>query len=136
MITKLPEIISNDFGRERGLELISRFEFDFRRCGFSTLSEFDFRRCGKFFVMIRIFGVVGVQSHAINVAVHVQCAVACLHPDNSIPNVFVSVTIHDNMYMYICTCTDVYMYIYVYGVYVCICVFVCCVLFVVACSCV
>ena len=43
-----PETISNDF--RVFLELISRFEFDFRRCGF-------------FFWAIRIFGVFKVQSH-------------------------------------------------------------------------
>ena len=35
------------------------------------------------------------------------CAVACLHPNNSISNVVVSLTIHDSKYIYI------YIYIYV-----------------------
>ena len=32
------------------------------------------------------------------------CAVACLHPHNSISNVVVSLTIHDNTYIYIYIC--------------------------------
>ena len=43
----------NKFERfRRFLELISRFEFDFRRCG------------NYLFSMFRIFDVFGVQSHA------------------------------------------------------------------------
>ena len=88
----------NQFERFRGvLELISRFEF-------------DFRRRGKFF-----------QS-AHNVAVHVHPVWHCLHPHNSISNVVVSVTIHDDTYMclYIYTFfekfvnVNVYVYVYVY----------------------
>ena len=53
-----PETNSNDFGFF--VELISRFEF-------------DFRRCGMFFnKTIRFFGVFKVQSHTHHVAVHVH----------------------------------------------------------------
>ena len=40
-----PEINSNDFGWF--LELISRFEFDFRRCG-KYFERFEFLVCSKF----------------------------------------------------------------------------------------
>ena len=68
----------NKFERFRGvLELISRFEFDFRRCGFFSFERLEFLVCSKFN--------------------HRTCAsvVACLCPHNSISNVVVSVTIHD-----------------------------------------
>ena len=68
------------------LELISRFEFDFRRFDF-FLNDSIFLVCSKFN--------------------HRQCfrtcayAVACLYPHNSISNVMVSLTIHDTTYTYI-----------------------------------
>ena len=49
--TMRPEINSNDFGFF--LKLISRFEFDLRRCG------------NFFFGTVRIFGVFKVQSHTL-----------------------------------------------------------------------
>ena len=65
-ITIPPETNSNDFGGV--LQLISRFEFEFRR-----------RR--KFFRRIRIFGVLKVQSHTHHVALHVHaCAVVNFAP--------------------------------------------------------
>ena len=81
----------NKFERFRVfLELISRFEFDFRRCEI-------------FFGTIRIFGVFKVQSHTPCGCI-CACAVACLHPHNSNSNVVVSVTIHDDIYIYIYIC--------------------------------
>ena len=56
---------------EEGLELISRFEFDYRCCGKFFLNDSN-----------------SVQS---------SCAVDCLYPNNSISNVVSSVTIHDDM---------------------------------------
>ena len=126
-MSKVYHATRNQFERFRVfLELISRFEFDFRRCGNFFFERFDFLVCSKFD--------------------HTQCgrtcvcAVARLHPHNSISNVVVSVTIYDDMYilnyMYVC----LYMYMYMcfvcmyICVYVCVCSFVvCCV---VACSCV
>ena len=82
----------NQFERFRGvLELIGRFEFEFRRRGSYFCERFEFLVCSKFN--------------------HTQCgrtcarAVACLPPHNSISNVVVSLTIHD-IYIYI------YMYIF------------------------
>ena len=62
-------------------ELISRFEFEFCRCEF-FFEGFEFLVCSC------------------------ERAVACLCPRNSISNVVVSLTIHDDMYkyMYICLC--------------------------------
>ena len=75
----------NQFERFRGfLELTSRFEFDFCRCGNYLFERFEFLVCSKFN--------------------HTQCgrtracAVACLCPHNSITNFVVSLTTHDNMY--------------------------------------
>ena len=77
----------NKFERFRWfLELICRFEFDFRRPGNYFLKDSNFW-C--------------VQSS--NTHTHTQCgcpcacAVACLHPHNSISNFVVSLTIHDNL---------------------------------------
>ena len=75
----------NDFGGF--LELISRFEFDFRRRG-----NFFFKKKND-------SNFWCVQSSIC------ACAGACLCPHNSISNVVVSVTIHDD--------TDVYVYIYI-----------------------
>ena len=72
----------NQFERFRGvLELMSRFEFEFRRRENISFERFEFLVCSK-----------------VN---HTQCcrtcgcAVACLRPRNSISNVVVSLTIHD-----------------------------------------
>ena len=66
----------NQFERFRVfLELISRFEFDFLRREF-FFERFEFLVCSC------------------------ECAVACLCPRNSISNVVVSVTIHDDMFIY------------------------------------
>ena len=78
----------NKFERFREvLELISRFEFDFRRCGNILFERFEYLMCSKF-------------SH-----IQRECtcayAVACLCPHNSISNVVASVTIHDDKYLYI-----------------------------------
>ena len=75
--TMRPEINSNDFGGV--LELISRFEFDFRRCGNLFFERFEFLVCSKF-------------NHT-QCGRTCACAVACLCPHNSISNVVVSVTI-------------------------------------------
>ena len=71
-----PETNSNDFGGF--LQLISRFEFEFCRCGNYFFEGFEFlvRSC--------------------------ECAVACLCPRISISNVAASLTIDDNIYIYIC----------------------------------
>ena len=75
VITIRPEINSNDFGGF--LELIRRFEFEFEcRRGNYFFEGFEFLVCSC------------------------ECAVACLCPRNSISNVVVSVTIHDDMYKY------------------------------------
>ena len=78
-----PKINSNDFGFF--LELISRFEFEFLRCG-NFLNGFEFLVCSKF-----------NHTHHVAVNVPVQWPV-CAHP-NSISNVVVSLTIHDNIYI-------------------------------------
>ena len=68
----------NKFERfRRFLQLISRFEFEFRRCGNYIFERFEFlvRSC--------------------------ECAVAWLCPRNSISNVVASLTVHDNIYIYI-----------------------------------
>ena len=69
VITIRPKLNSNDFG------LISRFEFDFRHCGFFCTirigcSKFNHTQCGR----------------------TCACTVACLCPNNSISSVVVSVT--------------------------------------------
>ena len=59
---------------------------------------FFFRRRSNYFFIKNLFGFIVCSGFN-----HMQCdctcafAVACLHPDNNIPNVVVSVTIHDNM---------------------------------------
>ena len=64
----------NQFERFRGvLELISWFEFEFRRCENYFFERFEFLVCSC------------------------ECAVACLRPRNSISNVVASVTIHGNI---------------------------------------
>ena len=70
------------FRRGGGWELFSTFEFDFRRCDF-FLNDSIFLVCSKF----------NHKQRDCTCA----CAVACLHPQNSISNVLVSLTIHDNM---------------------------------------
>ena len=81
----------NQFARFRGfLELISRLEFDFCRCGnYYFFERFEF------------FGVFKFQTHT-QCGRTCACAVACWHTHNSISNVVVSV-IHDDkcihMYM-------------------------------------
>ena len=64
------------------LELISRFEI-------------DFRRCGKYFSDDSNFWCVWGWTTCNELC---ACAVACLHPHNSISNV-VSLMIHDNIYI-------------------------------------
>ena len=64
------------------LELISRFEFDFRRLGFFC-ERFKFLVCSK------------VQSHTMWPSMCLCCGCLCPHSSNS--NVVVSVTIHDNI---------------------------------------
>ena len=77
----------NKFERFRGfLELISRFEFDFRRHGF-FFERFEFLVCSKF-------------NHTQSGRT-CACAVASLYPPNSISNVVASVTIHDDMCIHI-----------------------------------
>ena len=69
----------NKFERFRGvLELISRFEFEFCRRENFFFEGFEFLVCSC------------------------ECAVAFLCPRNSISNVVVSLTVHDNIYTYIC----------------------------------
>ena len=88
------------------LELISRFEFDVRRCGF-FFERFEFLVCSKF-------------NHT-QCGRACACAVACLCPHNSDSNVVVFVTIHDHTYIYthfspkIYVNVNVYVHIYVYG---------------------
>ena len=73
----------NKFERfQGGLELISRFEFEFRRCG-NFFEGFEFLVCSKF-------------NHT-QCGHPCACAAACLHPHNSISNVVVPLTIHDNI---------------------------------------
>ena len=68
----------NKFERFRGfLELISRFEFEFCRRGNYFFEGFEFLVCSC------------------------ECAVAFLCPRNSISNVVVFVTIHDDMFLYV-----------------------------------
>ena len=78
----------NKFERFRGfLELISRFEFEFCRCVNYFFEGFDF------------FGVFKVQSHTMWPYMCLCCG--CLvHPHNSISNVVVSLTIHDNVHIH------------------------------------
>ena len=64
--------------------------------------EFDFRRCGNYFLNDSNFCCVQRFNHTHNVARTCACAVACLHPHNSISNVVVSVT----------TCVYVYAYVF------------------------
>ena len=66
-ITMRPETNSNDFGGF--LEFISRFEFEFRRCGF-FFERFEFLVCSKF-------------NHT-QCGRTCACAVACLCQHNSI----------------------------------------------------
>ena len=68
------------------LELISRFEFDVRRCG-NFFERFEFLVCSKF--------------NRTQCGRTWACVVACLRPQNSNSNVVVSVTIHDDTKMYI-----------------------------------
>ena len=74
------------------LELISRFEFDFSSLR-NFFVRFEFLVCSKF-------------NHT-QCSRTCACAVACLRPHNSISNVVVSLTIHDNINIY------VYLFIYV-----------------------
>ena len=87
--------------------IISRFDFDFRRRGiFLKDSNFWCVRC----------------SITHNVGCKCECAVACLHPHNSISNVVVSLTIYDDMYINLlicilispCICVKMFMYICVW----------------------
>ena len=69
----------NQFERFRGfLDLISRFEFEFRRGENYICERFEFLVCSKF-------------NHT-QCGRTCACAVACLSPHNSISNVVVSVT--------------------------------------------
>ena len=71
------------------------------------------------FLTIRIFGVFGIQSHAMRLYMCICCGL--LRTDNSISNVVVSLMI-DGMYMYIYLCFGVSMYEYIICVFVCLCV--------------
>ena len=71
-------------------ELISRFEFEFRRCE-NFFERFEFLMRSKFNHMQQDCTCA--------------CAVACLHPHNSISNVVVSLTIHDNLNISIIRCS-------------------------------
>ena len=99
----------NQFERFRWfLELISRFEFEFRRCGNYFFEQFEF------------FGVFKVQSHTMWPYMCLCCGLFA--PTQSHSNVVASVTIHDDKCIYI------YLHIYIYVcVHVCvyICVYVC-----------
>ena len=76
----------NKFERFRGvLELNNRFEFEFCRCVNYFLKDSNFLVCSKF-------------NHT-QCGRTCACAVACLSPHNSISNVVVSLTIHDNVHM-------------------------------------
>ena len=78
----------NKFERFRGfLELISRFEFDFRRCGMYILNDSNF------------FGVFKVQSDATRLYMCMCCGLFV--PHNSISTVVVSLTIHDNQKLFL-----------------------------------
>ena len=68
---------------ERVLELFSRFEFDFSSLRKLFFERFEFLACSKF-------------NHT-QCGRTCACAVACLCPHNSISNVVVSLTIHDNL---------------------------------------
>ena len=69
------------------LELISRFEFDFRRRGIFFLNDSNFLVCSKFNNMQQDCPCA--------------CAVACLCPHNSISDVVASVTVHDDMQIFL-----------------------------------
>ena len=62
--------------------IFSRFEFDFCRCGNYFFERFEFLVCSKF--------------NQTQCGRTCACAVACLCPHNSITNVVVFVTIHDD----------------------------------------
>ena len=96
----------NKFERFRWfLELISRFEFEFRRCGF-FFERFEFLVCSGF-------------NHT-KCGCTCACAVASLHPQNSSSNVVVSLMIHDNT-------LSIYIYIYIFVIceHICICIVSC-----------
>ena len=80
----------NNFERFRiFLEFVGRFEFDFRRRGI-FFDRIEFLVCSKYNHMQRDCTCA--------------CTTACLHSRNSISNVVVSLTIHDdkNIYLEIC----------------------------------
>ena len=93
-------VAENKFERFRVfLEWITRFEFEFRRCGiffegfeFLVCSKFNHTQCGR----------------------ACACAVACLRPHNSNSNVVVSLTIHDNLNIFIYIFIYIYIFIFVY----------------------
>ena len=79
-IIKRPETNSNDCGVfgtnwQIRIRFSSLRTFFFDRFDFLVCSKFDHTQCGR----------------------TCACAVACLHPHNSISNVVVSVTINDDM---------------------------------------
>ena len=90
---------SKDFGWFGNL--LEGSEFEFRRCGFFFFERFEFMVCTKPNDMQRDCTYA--------------CAVACLHPHNSVSNVVVSLTIHDNMniYIYISIFKFIYLLIHV-----------------------
>ena len=90
MRTRPPEINSNDF-------------FGFWNKPADSNSNFVVAKI--IFVKDSIFWCVQ-SSITHNVAVQWACAVACLHPHNSISNVVASVTINDD--------THIYIYIYIF----------------------
>ena len=69
------------------LELFSRFEFDFRRCG-NYFSDDSNGWC--------VSGFNHMQCDCT-----CACVVACVHPHNSVSSVVVSLTIHDDIQIYI-----------------------------------
>ena len=84
----------NKFERFSGgfLELISKFEF-------------EFRRRGNFFLKDSTFWCVQSSITHTPCGCPCVCAVACLHPHNSNSKVVASVTNHDNIY------TNIFIYI-------------------------
>ena len=82
MKTVPPEIMSDDFGCFWNYQI--RISFLSLRFFFE---RFDFLVCLQFNDMQRDCACA--------------CAVACLHPHNSISNVVVSLTMYDNIYIYI-----------------------------------
>ena len=84
-----PETHSNDFGFFFGINQKIRIRFSSSR---KIFERFEFLVVSKFNHMQRDCTRA--------------CAVACLHPRNFIPNVVVSVTIHDVIKTYLYSCVE------------------------------